>query len=170
MHRPLSALLLILMSAAAAGQDSSADHELVKYWVNPQATDPRIGRFLAANYIVFEKQSPTTAPLLVFMPGTNGLPRNTSDFADVAAHQGYRVIGLEYDDAPAVAQVCPRNPDPRCSQMFREARIYGAGNSSLVDDQPEESIVNRLTKLLRLLDGQHPEEGWGAYVENGQSK
>jgi len=168
MLRSLSGLLL-LGSAVAAAQDSVTNHDLVKYWVNPQATDSRIGRFLAPNYIVFEKQAPASSPLLVFMPGTNGLPRNTSDFADVAAHQGYRVIGLEYDDEPAVAQVCPRNPDPRCSQMFREARIYGGG-SGLVDDAPQESIVNRLTKLLVMLDGEHPADGWGGYLENGQPK
>jgi dienelactone hydrolase len=142
----------------------------VRYGVNPRETDAKIERFLAPNYVVFEKQAPASAPLLVFMPGTGGMPRNTSDFADVAAHQGYKVIGLAYDDEPAVAQTCPRNPDPRCSQLVREKRIYGDGGTDLIDDRPEESIVHRLTALLTLLDARHPGEGWSAYIENGQPR
>jgi len=106
-------------------------------------------------------------PLLVFMPGTGGAPRNTTEFADVAARQGYRVIGLEYDDVPAVGQICPRDPDPTCAERVRRKRIFGDDVSGRIDDRPEESIESRLVHVLALLDREHPGEGWGQYVKDG---
>jgi hypothetical protein len=138
--------------------------------VTPARADSSVTRFTAPNYIVFERGVESSAPLLVFMPGTNGQPNRTSDFADVAAHQGYRVIGLEYNDTPAVAQICPRNPDPQCAAKFREKRIFGDGNFGLIDQRPEESIVHRLVTLLVRLDQDHPGEGWADYLDGGQPK
>src|SRR4051812_41303296 len=127
----LAVSIALCLREPALAQDSTAA-PLVKYSVAPDRADPAIHHFTAANYVVFEKGVKPSAPLLVFMPGTNGEPIRTSLFADAAARQGYRVIGLSYDDAPAVAQICPREPDPRCSERFREKRIYGTGNFSLV--------------------------------------
>ena len=36
-----------------------------------------------------------------------------------------------------------------------------------VDNTAAESIVNRLVKLLQYLDRNHPDAGWGSYIENG---
>jgi hypothetical protein len=46
---------------------------------------------------------------------------------EVAAHVGYRVIGLEYDNATSVPQTCGKNPDPDCSDEFREKHSQGGG-------------------------------------------
>ena len=48
-------------------------------------------------------------------------------------------------------------------------RIYGnrALGDAAVDNTPAESIVNRLVKLLQYVDGNHPDGGWGSYLENG---
>lgn len=51
-----------------------------------------------------------TAPLVVFFPGTGGKPEGTRRLFNVVAQQGYRVIGLEYNDVPSVQQVCPLTP------------------------------------------------------------
>lgn len=174
MRRPLIIALLGITSAvsaqspAAAPRDSAPTDTLVRYWIRPSATDPSIKRFDLPSYIVFAVHVKSDAPLLVFMPGTGGRPANTTDFADVAARQGYRVIGLEYTDTPAVGQVCPRNPDPRCAAAMREKRIFGDDATDVIDDPPEESIVNRLTKLLALLDRENPGDGWMQYLANGQ--
>jgi predicted esterase len=167
----LAATLLGLVPASrAAAQAPQHSDSLVRYLVTPQSTDPAIRRFNNPHYVVFEKSVKPSAPLLIFMPGTGGKPERTSDFADVAAHQGYRVIGLEYNDTPAVAQVCPQNPDPACSEKVRRKRIYGDDATGVIDDTHEESIVNRLSKLLAVLERDHPGEGWGDYLENGQPK
>jgi hypothetical protein len=108
------------------------------------------------------------APLLVFLPGTGGRPLNTTAFSNVAAEQGYRVIGLEYVDEPAVQQICPRDPDPACADKVRRKRIFGEDVTSLIHDPADQSIVARLTKLLVALDREHPQDGWSRYLKDGQ--
>jgi CubicO group peptidase (beta-lactamase class C family)/dienelactone hydrolase len=154
--------------AAAALAKLRGASALVVYRIAPSAADSSIHRFDEDNYVVFAPQASDSAPLLVFLPGTGGRPQNTSEFANVAAHQGYRVIGLEYTDTPAVAQVCPRDPDPGCSEKVRRKRIYGDDVTRLIDDPPQESIVNRLTKLLQMLAREHPSDGWERYLRDGQ--
>jgi hypothetical protein len=75
---------------------------------------------------------------------------------------------LEYVDEPAVAQICPRDPDPNCSEKVRRKRIYGDDVTRLVDDRREQSIVARLTTLLAALDRDHPADGWSRYLQNGK--
>lgn len=162
------AALVLLAGPANAQQQAARATDLVVYRIAPSAADSTIRRFDEPNYIVFAPQVRDSAPLLVFLPGTGGRPQNTSDFANVAARQGYRVIGLAYDDEPAVAALCPRDPDPNCSEKVRRKRIFGDDVTSLIDDRPEESVVSRLTSLLVTLGRQHPAEGWQQYVVNGQ--
>ncbi|MDB4913373.1 MAG: hypothetical protein JWM95_1017 [Gemmatimonadetes bacterium] len=161
---------IVAIAMLLASPLSVRAQELVKYRLTPESTDSSIHRFNEPHYIVFEKATSSAAPLLVFMPGTGGKPERTSDFSDVAAHQGYRVIGLEYVDEPAVAQVCPRSPDTSCSEKVRQKRIYGDDVTGVIDDRPSESIVNRLVKVLVALDLQHPADGWSGYLENGKPK
>src|SRR5476651_2725851 len=118
----IRALSALVVSAALSSPAHAQDRTLVKYRVTPESTDSAIHRFNDPHYVVFERSTTSAAPLLIFMPGTGGVPERTSDFADLAAHQGYRVIGLEYTDEPAVAQICPRDRDPACSEKFRQKR------------------------------------------------
>lgn len=141
--------------------------DLAVYRVTPSATDPAIARFDRPNYIVFRKGARPTAELVVFLPGTGGKPENAALLLGVVAGLGYRVIGLEYDDVPAVAQVCPKNPDPDCSAEFRRERIFGDAAAAPVTNSPAEAIVNRLVKLIQFLDRRHPDEAWGGYLLDG---
>src|SRR5689334_9056740 len=120
----LTATLLLLGVTRGIAAQTSSDDSLVKYWIAPSVADSAIKRFNEPNYVVFERHVKSSAPLLVFLPGTDGRPANTTDFSNTAARQGYRVIGLTYDDVPAVAQICPRDPDPRCAEKVRQKRIY----------------------------------------------
>jgi acetyl esterase/lipase len=162
----LSVALALPAQERAAG--AVRDSAFVIHLVLPADADSAIHRFTEPSYVVFERATGPDAPLLLFLPGTGGRPQNASEFAKTAARQGYRVIGLEYTDVPAVAQICPRERDPQCSEKVRRKRIYGDDVTSLIDDQPGESIVRRFTALLHLLDRQHPEEGWSRYLDGGQ--
>ena len=166
--RSLALAALVVLAGRADAQQPARALDLVTYRIAPSAADSTIRRFDEPNYVVFAPQVRDSAPLLIFLPGTGGRPQNTSDFANVAAHQGYRVIGLAYDDEPAVAALCPRDPEPSCSEKVRRKRIFGDDVTSLIDDRPEESVVNRLTSLLVMLARQHPADGWQQYVVNGQ--
>src|SRR3954469_11127203 len=66
----------------ATGQAPAAAQGLVRDSLAPTHADSSVHRFTAPNYVVFEKETPSSAPLLVFMPGTNGQPNNATNFAD----------------------------------------------------------------------------------------
>jgi dienelactone hydrolase len=160
-------VLLLALAVPLPAQNAPASAPLVTYRITPSAIDSSVRRFDNPHYVVFDSASKGDAPLLLFLPGTGGRPQNTSDFANVAARQGYRVIGLEYVDTPAIQQICPREPDPGCSEKVRRKRIYGEDVTSLIDDRADESIVARLTTLLVALDRDHPAEGWSRYLREG---
>jgi predicted esterase len=153
---------------AQRASDSASSGALVIYRIAPSSIDSSVHRFDAPNLVVFDRTVAPDAPLLLFLPGTGGRPDNTSDFAAVAARQGYRVVGLAYVDEPAVQQLCPREPDPDCAEKVRRKRIYGDDVTGLIDDRPNESIVSRLTALLVALDRAHPAEGWSRYLSDGK--
>jgi predicted esterase len=142
----------------------SLPQDQVVYVVKPSDTDPEIRHFDEPHYVVLKRSTSAQAQLVVFMPGTGGRPANTMQLLTVIANQGYRVIALEYNDFPAVIEVCPRNPSPDCSGNFRRKRIFGDSIPSIVDNTRAESILNRLVKLLEYLDRQHLEEGWRNYL------
>jgi predicted esterase len=153
--------------ALAPPQGSRAVDALVTYRVLPSDTDAAITRFNDPHVVVFSPGVAPSADLLIFMPGTGGDPANVSDFLNVAASQGYRVVSLAYDDTPAVVAVCPQDPDPDCSAKVRQKRIFGDNTTTRIDDRKAESIVNRLVKLIAALDRTHPSEGWGQYLDGG---
>src|SRR4051794_20515251 len=156
----LSCLTALAVAFSARAQSAPSEPALITYRIAPSAVDPSIHRFDQPHLVVFDSTARPDAPLFLFLPGTGGRPQNASDFLTAAARRGYRVIGLEYVDTPAVQQICPRNPDPDCADKVRRKRIFGDDVSSLIDDRPEESIVTRLTKLLMALDHDHPAQGW----------
>jgi predicted esterase len=136
--------------------------------ITPSDTDVAIKRFNRMHYVLFNENTGPDAKLLVFLAGTGGQPPGPIAFLHAAADAGYRVISLDYNDEPAIVQVCPPKP-PVCSGDFRRMRIYGDGAtiSSVVDNTGAESIVNRLVKLLAYLDKQVPEQKWSGYLVNG---
>lgn len=157
--------MLIAAGLLAAGLTAAAAEQAFEE-IKPSEADSAVRDFDSPNIVI--SNSSSSAPLVVFMPGTHGEPSRGRDLLEVVAGQGYRVIGLEYDDTPAVAQVCPKDPDPACADSFRHARINGGGNSRWASNSAAESIIGRLTSLLKLLDARHPKDGWGAYLDDGQ--
>jgi dienelactone hydrolase len=141
-----------------------ADSSIVRYLVKPSDTDSAIKNFDDPHVVVFEPQTPPTAQLVVFMPGTGGHPERAQKLLRVVAAQGYRAIGLEYDDTPAVVEVCQRSFSPSCSGDFRRRRVFGEMDARVVDNPPQEAIVSRLVKLLQYLAKSHPEQGWDNYL------
>lgn len=167
---------LALVAAAAesgnsaqvwVGRDPAArpPRDRVMHVVKPSETDPAITRFDDSHIVMFNRNAAEHSRLVVFMTGTGGKPEGARGFLSVLANQGFRVIGLAYNDEPAVVQVCPQNPDPNCSAQFRQKRIFGDDVTSVVDNTPSEAILSRLVKLLQFLKAQYPAENWGEYLD-----
>jgi hypothetical protein len=139
--------------------------------VRASAVDPRIRRFDRPSYALANPRAIPNGQLLVFLPGTKGVPPGPRNFLVAAADAGYRVISLDYNDDVSVAVYCPKRPNPECSGVFRRMRIFGTGTlgDASVDNSPEEAIVNRLVKLVAYLDRLHPGEGWGGFLDTSQN-
>jgi hypothetical protein len=137
--------------------------------IKPSETDPSIQRFDSAHYVLVDTISKPGGNLLVYLAGTGLAPPGPVDFLKTAADAGYRVISLAYNDTPSVLAFCQRNPVPGCYDKFHRMRIYG--DQTLGDrtdsNTGAESIVNRLAKLLQLLERRDAKGGWGTYLENG---
>jgi hypothetical protein len=161
--RVLARSIALGVIAAPAISGISAANIVVNE-VKPSEADHRISRFDDPNLVIFDTECTSDARLVVFLPGTRGRPKNVERLLKVVASQGYLVIGLTYDNVPAVVQVCSRNPAPTCSGAFRERRVFGTNATKVVDNPPEESIVNRLTRLLAYLDAHDPSRRWNSYL------
>jgi dienelactone hydrolase len=136
--------------------------------IRPSETDAAISRFNEPNYIVFDEQSGPDSQLVVFLPGTDGKPSNAAAFLRRVASQGYRVIGLEYNNDPAVVQLCPQSLLSSCSGDFRQRRIFGGDVKSVVQNTQSESITNRLVSLLRYLQEHDAVGHWDSYLLNDE--
>lgn len=168
----LTSVRACLLWGAYLGQIACLAHAVVSapvagksvYIVRPSQTDPAIRHFDEPHYVVSSPAAPALTPLVVFLAGTNGKPANVAHLLNVVATQGYRVVGLEYNDAPAIAEICPDSPVQSCAGDFRRKRIFGDDVTSVVIDTPAESIVNRLVKLLIYLQVKFPEVEWTNYL------
>lgn len=142
----------------------------VEYRIKPSDADPAVKQFDEDSVVMFNRGVADHAPLAVFMTGTGGKPKGARLILSVIANQGYRAVGLAYNDEPSVMQICPPHPDPDCPAKVRQRRTYGDAATDLVEDAPAEAIVPRLVALLKKLDAEHPDEHWGEYLDGDRPK
>jgi len=157
----------IALGAAQLAMAAPADHPPA-YLIKPSTVDPSVRGYDDAN-VVFESARPDS-PLVLFLPGTGGDPAWSTAFLNVVAGQGYKVIGLMYDDTPAVANLCPPSPDPDCSAKFRQMRIWGDVAHAPVTNSHAEAVETRLVRQLQWLAAHQPAAGWDAFLAGDQPR
>ena len=165
---PAGMLLFALFSGAAAAQAQPVEMpsaELQVLHVKPSQADAAVRAFDEPNLVVLPRGVAIDAPLAVFLPGTGGRPENARLLLAVIAQQGYRAIGLAYNNEPAVVQLCPKHPQPECSADFRRERVFGGLENAPVSNPVDESIVRRLVMLLRYLHKLQPDAQWQQYLD-----
>src|SRR6185437_7064185 len=164
---------LIFTAAFANAQKDTTGNAFTTFEIKPSETDASITSEDVPHLVMFNPKA-KQGKLLLFMTGTGGIAnKGPKDFYNTVVEQGYVLISLSYIDVPAVAQICHDtnlDKDPNCADEFRMKRIYGTGDFSLIDDKPQDAIVNRLTKLLVYLSAHHKEVDWTQYLDNGQPK
>jgi hypothetical protein len=161
-------ICLLRRACLAAETDIPELENPLVYQIKPSETDPSIRLFDDSHLVVLAPGTRSSAQLVVFMPGSHGRPANAATLLRVIAAQGYRVIGLEYNDVPAVSEVCEHSRSPTCAGDFRRRRVFADNESAPVANPPQESIVNRLVKLLEYLVRTHPSECWAAFLHGDQ--
>ena len=130
----------------------------------PSTTQPTITRFNDPHVVALDPtHARADAPLVLFMAGTNGKPREMP-FFPALLQAGHRVISIAYNTGEAIQQVCPANPDTECAAKTRQKRLYGTNTIAVIDDEPQDAIVLRLIWLLKYLDREYPAEKWGRYL------
>ncbi|MGN6818705.1 MAG: BPSS1187 family protein [Sphingomonas sp.] len=160
-----------LLAACLIAAPVVARPPLIERLITPSAADPAVKSYDDPSVAVSKAGLSPDAPLVIFLPGTGGRPVNTRELLGVIADQGYRALGVEYDDTPAVVGVCPRTADPDCSANFRRMRVDGSGPGAPgVVNSAAESITNRLVAALRALDRGAPGEGWGGYLDGNRPR
>ena len=136
--------------------------------VLPFATDPGIN--VANDPHVAVNPVPTVAArgkLVVFLPGTGGVPVMQQLILNAAAARGFHAIGLAYPNPTAVGVLCADDVDPECFWDVRREVITGLNTSARIQVTPANAIVNRLEKVLGYLQTEYPAEGWGPYLVSG---
>lgn len=154
---------------AFVGQPASADAgSVVTRTVRPSDTSPSIEPTIGDHYVATPPASRRLGRLLVFYPGTGGRPDQYSSFIRRAAALGYDAIGLAYNNFDSINfDVCPRQPDS-CPELARLEILLGTESGYTPPDvDPDNAAFNRLIQLLRYLDSNHPDEGWGGYLDAG---
>lgn len=162
-----------LLSACAPAQQahSKPPAQISELTVLPSATDSQIRAVDVPHLIMYDANAPQ-GKLLLFLPGTNGVPeRGPKRMFEAAIAQGYRVINLSYINTPAVARICRGKnltQDSDCTEKFRTQRVFGDRTMPLISDEPQDAIMNRFEKLLTYLASTDKDGGWNFYLKNGK--
>ncbi len=139
--------------------------------VQPQDTDPEINLALNRHYVARNPDVSQRNQLMVFFPGTGGIPVNIRTFTNLAADMGFDAIGLTYVNDDAINELCANQGDLDCYGNVRLEGFDGTDRSSLINVNRANSIENRLIKLIIYLESQFPNQNWGQYLDqNNQIK
>ena len=158
-----TALAMIAGSqTAGAGVCQNPPAGIAVQCIDPGLTSPHLPTSPRLNFAMYRRDTQRGAPLFLWMNGTETHQRPGPVGAHVkplrvAVDHGYRAISVPYDNQTAIIAICPKNPDPDCSEKVRRHRIY---------DGPT-SISQRVMALLQYLDRTEPALHWGDYI-NGK--
>lgn len=106
--------------------------------------------------------------LFVMLPGTAAVPRTYQLIVQTGAPLGYHAIGLTYPNDEAVESLCGASADPDCAGDLRREIVTGENSSALANVDAANSIIGRLVALLRFLNTNFPNEGWGQFLVGDQ--
>jgi hypothetical protein len=134
--------------------------------VEPQQTDARIKQWNEPHLIAVNPTIPANGLLLAFFAGSFGSAGRLRSILHCAAGLGYRAINLSYPNSWTVGELCRRSDDPECHAKVRLHIAEGVPAAGEVSLGPGNSIVSRLTMLLRWLHQSRPEEGWGNFFDS----
>jgi len=146
--------LLALCTATALAQTTG---------IAPRTTNPSLSLFERPNEVV-APQGVARNDLFLFLPGTGAAPRMYRKILLEASRRGFHAIGLTYDNQKMVNKRCKTTTDPACWGTIRGEELDAAHPSSELTISADESIVSRLTHLLRYLAREYPAQGWGQYL------
>jgi hypothetical protein len=137
------------------------------YTVRPRETDAAIDAADNPHVALVAECAKQTRRLYLFLPGTGGVPSTVMSLLHLAALNCLHVVSLSYPDETAVFNACVRErAEPDCYAAWRLEKIDGVARSAKIRIAPQNSIENRLLKLLEYLAGRNSTDGWDSFLEN----
>ena len=111
--------------------------------------------------------------LLVFLPGAPGNPDQDEPHDSyhrlyrAMAAQGYHVLGLSTFTG-GVGADCDKEPSCFGRYMLEGLTGEDTARQSRLSEHPQDALLNRLVKVLEWARDNHPEDGWGRYLIDGE--
>jgi hypothetical protein len=141
---------------------------LLEQSVSPATTDAAINTFTDNHYVYFKRDITALNKLCVFLPGSGAKPENYKLFVQKAGSMGYHAFGLMYPNPSGIYNngTCETSPDNDCFYKLRLETMRGTDESTLIDVNAANSIINRVKKLIQYLQTQYPTDNWGQYVQS----
>lgn len=159
----LLSFLLLLFHFSALTQDCNSA-ELIQRSIEAEITDANIEREPREHQVFLNPTCIQNGKLLVHLVGSFDNPSNTTLFPRLAANNGYKVINLRYRNEFAAVLTCGNSLDPNCYDDYRREIIFGEDLHPEVTVDYNNSILNRLIKLLIYLDAEYPDENWSDFI------
>jgi hypothetical protein len=149
-------------SAASPASALMPPTKIVHHEVLPSQTDAKI-KDPDFTHEAYVNADGAGEMLFMFLPGTGQRPEEFNKILLTAAEAGYHAIGVDYPDKIELPQLCGNMPG--CYGPARREILDGQNESTNLDVNADNCILNRTRKLLEWLDAHYPNEHWGAVHE-----
>ena len=169
MNRTLIIALVLCYSVICRAQfnvcgDTNIPGTYVTRMVLPSVTDSRITGKNASEHAYVSTNAPRRNQLVVFFPGTGGVPASFDNFCQNAADLGFHALALTYDNDTSEQDFCGSDPDGNCYYNLRYEFLTGSNTTTKTNITRVNSIEFRLAAFLNYLNTNNPAEGWGQYL------
>ncbi|MFP4544942.1 MAG: T9SS type A sorting domain-containing protein, partial [Candidatus Kapaibacterium sp.] len=153
---------------ARTGIETLNNPGITLHRIAPADTDENIDGNSEPNYVLLNNSIDPLGKLLLYFPGTTARPYDYLKFCKTAANMGYHAISLSYENLASVNYIaCGQTTDTTCHRRAREEIWFGEDNHEILDVDYNNSIINRLEKLLNYLAENYPQEGWEQFIIGG---
>lgn len=152
-----------LDSALGLGGPPPEDDGLFE--VSPRATDPTLTGWLNPHVVAVPRQPSATPYLWIFLGGSFGKPHRQTAIIRQIAGLGHWAINLCYPNDWTIGGLSRQSRDMHAHEDLRLQILDGQARSPGLDMAPQDSIFNRLQKLLRWLVTHNPTQGWAHFLD-----
>ena len=140
---------------------------VASFEIQPQLTDPALSGWFDPHVVAVPRARASRPRLWLFLSGSFGKPQRQMAILQEMVSLGHCAVNLCYPNDWTIGQLCGRSPDPDCHEKVRLEILDGRRRTDLVGLPAADCVLNRLVKLLQMLQRQRPTEGWGDFLKDG---
>src|SRR5688572_22313366 len=152
----LTVLSAVTLQAATICTNMNLPGDYTSYLVRPDDTDSRIPQPNNPHRAFINTNVAVRNQLVVFFPGTGGVPASFDNFCQNAANLGFHAPALTYPNQRSLASFCGLDPDPECYFNVRNEILTGEDTTTLTNITRLNCIEFRLAALLNHLHTNNP--------------